>query len=338
MTKKIKRLDLWERQVIYLMRERGASIREIAIVVLRSVSTIDDELKRNCHWSPSVWRRMNSYEKAKYADDQAKRRCTAKRGERELLKSERIRHRVIELLVDEQASPLDISLRIAEEFPGESISARAIYNFIKKNRPDLKQYLRQRGKPRRQRVIQRRSRFKEGAPEKKRTDMRPESVERREEIGHYEADTIHSCKHGSGNAVLTIIERSSRKRFYFQIPNLEAATVLAVLLPFFRALPPAMRKSLTVDNGSEFSSLHELEEKLSGLKVYYCYPYQAWERGSVERSNGELRWYFPKGTDFASVSRKELAEIEAKINRRRMLCLQKHSAQQIFEQALAKAA
>jgi transposase, IS30 family len=337
MSKKIRRLDLWERQVLYLMREKGSSIREIAKTISRSVSTVNDELKRNRHWSPSVWRRMNGYEKAKYADDQAKKRRAAPRNERELLKSEKLRNRVIQLLVEEQAAPLDISLRIPEEFPGESISPRAIYNFIKKNRPDLKQYLRIRGKPRRQRVVQRRSRFKAGAPEKKRIDTRPESVETREEIGHYEADTVVSCKHGSGNAVLTIIERSSRKRFYFWIPNLEAATVLAVLLPFFRALPASMRKTLTVDNGSEFASLHQLEVKLGRFKVYHCYPYRAWERGSVERSNRELRWYFPKGTDFASVSRKELGDIEARINRRRMPCLQKKSAQQVFEQALAKA-
>ena len=248
MQNKIKRLDLWERQVIYVMRGQGASIRKISKVLRRSVSTISEELKRNRHWSPAVWRRLDAYEKAKYADEQAKKRRASPRRERELLKNKEIQDRVIQLLVDEQASPLDISLRISEEFPGKSISARAIYSFIKENRPDLKQYLRFRGKPRRQRVNNRRSRFKEGAPEKKRMDTRPESVETREEFGHYEADTIHSCKHGSGKAVLTIIERSSRRRFYFLIPNLEAETVLAVLLPFFRALPSKMRKSLTVDN------------------------------------------------------------------------------------------
>jgi IS30 family transposase len=84
-----------------------------------------------------------------------------------------------------------------------------------------------------------------------------------------------------------------------------------------------MRKTLTLDNGAEFaySRLIELERRYEGLKLYYCDPYAAWQKGSVENSNRDVRWYIPKGTNFDEVSKGFVAEVEGRLGRRPLKCL-----------------
>lgn len=332
--KKYKHFSHEERQCIYEMYGRGFSLREIGRKLGRGenvAGSINRELRRNKHPFPLMEKAMSAVERAWYGQQQAKKRRQVPR-KKEQLKTAEIRSKVIELLVNEQASPRDISSRLKEQ--ALKISWRAIYYFTKHDRKELQQYLRLHGKPRRQRVVHRRSRFKEGLPAKKIINQRPWYIGHRIEFGHYEADTIHSCQGGSGYAILTIRELKSRKRFYCLMADLKAETTNAMLLGFFRMLPAHMRKSLTVDNGSEFEHLYKLEQMFAGFRVYYCHPYCAWERGSVENANGEFRWYYPKGIDFLNVPSLEIHATGAKINRRRMLCLDGKSAEQVFEHAL----
>jgi IS30 family transposase len=240
---------------------------------------------------------------------------------------------VIWLLVNEQSSPRDISYRIAEELPGERIAYTTIYNFTNSERTDLKAHLRLRGKARRQRVAHRRSRFREGAPPKTNIELRSAWVSERSEFGHYEADTIHSRKNGSGYAILSVRELKSRKRWYSLLADLKAETTLAALQGFFRLLPEHMRRTLTVDNGPENEHLSKLEKVFPGFKVYFCDPYCAWQRGAIENANGEFRWYYPKGTDFQDVPVEEIWKVQDKLNRRRMRCLGGKSSETVFEQA-----
>jgi IS30 family transposase len=95
-----------------------------------------------------------------------------------------------------------------------------------------------------------------------------------------------------------------------------------------------MRRTLTVDNGPENKGLHQLEQIYPGFNVYYCDPYCAMQRGSVEQSNGEFRWYYPKGTDFKNVSPQEIWEVQDKLNRRCMDCLDGKTADEVFQHAL----
>jgi len=89
-----------------------------------------------------------------------------------------------------------------------------------------------------------------------------------------------------------------------RIPDKKAATMNAQTIRAFTKLPRVMRQTLTVDNGSEFSQFKELEKK-ARLTVYFADPYAAWQRGTNENTNGLLRHYFPKGTDFRTISEKE---------------------------------
>jgi transposase, IS30 family len=322
---------------ILQMRDKELGFREIGRRLGRGENaggSVKRFLDRNKHTFPGVWRELDVYERARYMYERARAKAKIPRKKGKLASNPELRARVIELLVEEQAGPRDISFRIAEE-RGEHIAYSTIYDYTKHDRTDLRQYLRLRGKPRKQRVLRKGSRFKKGAPAKTNIDQRPSWVWDRTEFGHYEVDTIHSCQNGSGFAILTLRELKSRWRRFFLLPDLKAETTLAVLQGFFRTLPPHMRRTLTADNGPENEYLHRLESVFPCFKVYYCDPYCAWQRGSVENANGEFRWYFPKGTDFKNVSSKEIWQVEDKLNRRHMLCLEGKSSANVFQHALA---
>lgn len=305
--RKRSKLKIYEYQEAFQKYyDDGWKQRRIARYLGRKPSTISRLLRRDVHPCPGIWREMTSFEKAMYAWDKARRR--AKQSRRRLrLKSERVRKLVTYVLVKWHWSPEAIADFLTRH--GLKISAKAIYNFIKKERAYLTRYLRLRGKIRRQRVANRRGVFKTGVPEKKSIHQRPELLEQ----GHWEIDTILSKRGGSGG-VLTLREMRSKDLSFFLLPDLTSASVMRVLFPFFQKLPARLKKTLTSDNGSEFAELYKLEKVFTDFSVYYCDPYAAWQRGSVENGNGELRWYFPKKTDFSVVSEAELRKAQYKIN------------------------
>ena len=320
------------------MRREKDSFRKVAKKLGRgenAAGSIKRFLDRNRHPFPALWKDLDIYEQARWIYERAVARRKIPRKNTKLASNPELKEKVIYYLVEEQASPRDIAYRIEEDLPGQSIAYTTIYNFTKNDRTDLKEHLRQRGKARKQRVKRKGSRFKREKPSKRNISERPPWVEDRSEFGHFEADTIHSCKNGSGYATLSVRELKSRYRWYFIIPNLEAETTLAVLRGFFRQLPEHMRRSLTIDNGSENEHLHRLEGIFPGVKIYYCDPYCAFQRGSIENTNGEYRWYFPKGIDFKDVAYKQVIAVQDKLNRRRMICLNGKSAEMVFQEALA---
>ncbi len=322
---------------ILQMREKGIAFRKIGNLLGRGEnadSSIRRFLKRNAHPFPGVWKKLDVYERARFMYERALSRRRIPRKKSKLSSNPALKKKVIELLEDEDASPRDISYRIPDELPGERIAYTTIYHFTKHERPDLRRHHRLRGKERKQRLKPARKHIKRGAPEKTPIRQRPSRVAERTECGHYEADTILSPKKSSGAAILTLRELKSRERWFFRLMNLKAATTLAILQGFFRMLPPHMRRSLTIDNGSENEHLYKLETVFPGFKVYYCDPYCAWQRGSVEQANQEFRWYYPKGTDFGNVSSQDVRIVQEKLNRRRMVCLQGKSSRMVFEEAL----
>jgi len=325
--KKRSKLKRYEYQEIYKKYYDDAwKIRQIARYIGRDPSTISRVLRRDIHPCPGVWRRMGTYEKAMYAWEKTiQRRSQSRRRTR--LKNERIRNIVVYILKRWHWSPENISGFLDRH--RVSISAKAIYNFIKKERQWLSEYLRLRGKQRRQRVVRRRSYFRQGVPERKSIHARPQLTGE----GHWEIDTVVSKRGGRGG-VLSLRELTTKQSLFFLIPDLQASTVIRVVLPVFQKLPRNMRQTLTSDNGSEFAELYKLEKVLDGFSVYYCDPYKAWQRGSVENTNGELRWFFPKKTDFSLVSEKKLREAEIKINWKPRPSIGGISASKFFKQLL----
>ena len=328
------KLSFEERQQLYVWNRKGLSKRAIALGLKRCPSTIVRELRRNQTPSPRQWKKMSPLEQARYAQQKAEKRQRDIRC-RQRLKTAELRQHVMLKLVDEQWSPEQIAETIGEHLPGLRISAKSIYNFTRYERRELVKYLRRRGKAYRQRVTHPRGRFRSPSPEKRSISKRSKEANDRLEYGHWEIDTVHSIKRSS-RAVLSLRERKSRQRVFFLLPNLKAESVIAVLRPFFRDLPKHMKKSLTADNGSEFApaELHKLEKLNKGFKVYYCHAYRACERGAVEHANGELRWYFPKGTDFAEVTIEHIKEVERKLNNRPMKLHGFKSSNVVYQKAV----
>lgn len=149
-------------------------------------------------------------------------------------------------------------------------------------------------------------------------EVRPEPINQRSEPGHWEMDLIIGKK-DTRPVLLTLTERYSRQEMIFKLPNRQAATIRKVFDRLERQLPDFKQrfKSITTDNGSEFLEYDKLIQSIRGgqrFEVYYCHSYAAWEKGTVERHNRMIRRWFPKGTDFGKVTKKEVAELQAWMN------------------------
>ena len=122
--------------------------------------------------------------------------------------------------------------------------------------------------------------------------------------------------------LLVLSERLSRKELIIKVQDHTAASVVRALDRLERKMgSPAFRatfKSITVDNGSEFADVEGMERscrrKGARTKVYYCHPYSSWERGTNENTNGLIRRWFPKGTDFSKVSVQEIQKVADWLN------------------------
>ena len=144
-------------------------------------------------------------------------------------------------------------------------------------------------------------------------DERPDSVELRKDVGHWEGDTIIGKNHKG--AIVTNVERKTGLLVASKIPNKTAQAVLDATKDDFKDLPNELCVSITYDNGKEFS-YHEMIEDQTGMTVYFARAYAPWERGTNENTNGLLRRFIPKGTDFETVSEEKLATYVELINNR----------------------
>lgn len=333
-TKKSKsymRLELHELQTIFEMKAVGKRIREIAKIVRRSGGTVSKALTKYCHPQLLTWVHMTALERAKHVFDEMQKNRWRSRQHGHI-RNYAMREHVIHKLSDDHWTPEQIAARVKESLPDQHICAKTIYNFTKQRGTELQQYLRERGKARRQRIAHRRGRFKQGAPAKRSIHERPAAIEERQELGHWEVDTIVT-KRGGGKGILSLRERTLRKRIFRLVPDLCAATTVGYLRAILNSLPPELRKSFTLDNGVEFSlsELIQLEIQYPELKLYYCDPYSSWQKGTVENGNRDFRYYYPKGTDFANLTAQDVRRVEEKINNWPLKCLGYQSASEAFD-------
>ena len=232
-------------------------------------------------------------------------------------------------------SPETISGRVKLDYSDDDkmrISPETIYRWIYRDSHDksnLHHHLRRRHKHRR-----RQKRYGSGRrfiPGRVSIDLRPPIVATRERFGDWEGDTMEGSK-GSGG-LATHVERKCRYLLAAKLTDKKAVTMTQQSTRYFRKIPRRLRQTLTLDNGKEFTQFKELERK-TGLKVYFADPYSAWQRGTNENTNGLLRQYFPKGTDFRTVSEKEVAIVVKKLNNRPRKCLNYQTPYEVYCQAL----
>lgn len=141
---------------------------------------------------------------------------------------------------------------------------------------------------------------------------RPKIVEKNKRCGDWESDLVVSVRGGSG-AAATFVERYSKYFRAVLLRNQTADEMVRAATEVFASLPEERRRTMTHDNGSEICKHEEITEKL-GIVVYCAEPYRSWQRGLNEHTNGLLRRFFPKGTNFGLISPEELAEAVEKIN------------------------
>ncbi|OGM90898.1 hypothetical protein A2755_01690 [Candidatus Wolfebacteria bacterium RIFCSPHIGHO2_01_FULL_48_22] len=165
---------------------------------------------------------------------------------------------------------------------------------------------------------------------KRRIDERPTIVEQRRRIGDWEGNTI--LGRDKRIRIATFVERRSGYLVAFLLPKMRARLLSSLALERFRRVPKKKRRTLTLDNGSEFADWERIEMQ-SGMKVYFAYPYHAWERGSNENTNGLLWQYFPKTLDFNLITAKELTQVVKLLNDRPRKRLKFKSPRQIFHES-----
>ena len=170
-------------------------------------------------------------------------------------------------------------------------------------------------------------------------EKRPEEVNTRQEPGHWEMDLVVSCR-GGHKCLMALTERVTRQEIMRLIPDKSAASVVRAMNTLERKygkMFPEVFKTITVDNGTEFSNCEGMETSIfkaggQRTKVYYCHPYCSSERGSNEKQNQMIRRKFPKGTNFDKVSPKEVKMVEDWLNRYPRKILGWYSSADLFNQ------
>lgn len=147
---------------------------------------------------------------------------------------------------------------------------------------------------------------------------RPEHIGQRSEYGHWEMDLVVGPK-DSSHVLLTLTERLSRQEIIRKLPDRQADTIRRAIDRLERETPDFHQKfrSITTDNGSEFMKYELLRRSIHGgirFDIWYCHSYAAWEKGTNENHNRMIRRFFPKGTDFSKVTRKQIRAVQDWMN------------------------
>lgn len=289
------------RSQIYALKSTGIALRKIGRIVGYDASAISREIKRN------TGGRGYRY---KQADAMAKERRTKASRTPKKLTPELVS--IIEDRLQEDWSPDQIAGRLKEQ-GRTSISHELIYQHIWKDKRTggtLYKHLRHHGKK-----YNKRSSGKAGRgciPNRVDIDERPAIVEVKSRIGDWEGDTIIGAKHQG--AIVSYVDRCSKFTVLKKIDRKTADLVAMATIEQFRQKSLPVR-TITYDNGKEFSDHGEISKALN-INCYFAKPYHSWERGLNEHTNGLVRQYLPKSTDFTQVSDQTVQGIAERLNHR----------------------
>lgn len=324
-------LTIEERACISKFKEMGLSLREMAKLLNRNVSTISRELKRNSYKTGinnSVARYVPTYANRKYKERRTKchRSIIATNASIEYIKTK------IEL----HWSPDQIINRSDDNKPANFPSVSTIYRWIHLGYiPKIKiEHLRRKGKFKR--PAETRGRFNLGKTIKK----RPKEVYKRNTFGHWEADTVvsgklNNCTLKSKYCFVSLAERKTRLYLVKWIPNRKEETVTNAIIELLKDFPKEAVKTITCDRGKEFAGWKRIEEEL-GTNMYFADPYCAWQKGTNENSNGLLREFYPKQMDLSKTNEKELQDVLNLLNNRPRKCINYKTPQELFNEYLCK--
>lgn len=306
-----------EREVISQMFEAGASKPAIAKRLGRHRTTISRELRRN--GACGIYFAVDAQQLAE------RRRCEARAKSRKLNRPENLAY--VQERLRQCWSPDQIAGRSRREFPENperTFSHQTIYNWLARDdhRRRWIVYLRHYRRKRR--------RTKSAGRVDRALAKRPAIVNERGRYGDWEGDTIvGSGRHGG--ALVSMVERKSGYLALLPVPSKHATNVRRAMCGRLQQLPPELRHTMTLDNGSEFAE-YELLESTLDMEVFFTDPHAPWQRGTDENTNGLARQFFPKGTDFNQVSRYKVARAENLLNDRPRKRLNYQTPSEVFLQ------
>ena len=328
-----QRLTAIEREDISRGLAQGEDMTGIATRLGRAASTITREVQRN--------QGLSGY-RAFSAGRRAQERATARRGGQRRLGLELRLQAYVLAGLQKHWSPREIVKRLAKEYPTDRtmrISHEAIYQYLYvlprgALKATLLKGLRQERKHRRP------QHGRKGTPDETRgkiTDMlsieeRPAEVADRAVPGHWEGDLLMGKY--KRTALGTLVERTTRYTILVPLHAKDAVSVRQAYADAFRALPRTLAKTLTYDQGKEMSD-HQRFTVDTGMQVYFAHPGSPWERGTNENTNGLLRQYFPKGTDFSTLSTRAIKRVERELNDRPRAVLDFLKPDEVFHQLVA---
>lgn len=310
---KTNELDFEEREEISRLLALGFSFADIGRIIGRDKGTICREVGR-AGMTRETYRAGKAHKHA--------RRQKRKQGRKSKMEQYPKLKRYVLAKLRKQWSPMQIANTLETDYAGDmtmQISHETIYAYVYVlPRGSLKKELL---KCLRQERKYRQKRSRKGKPEEKRgkiADMisieeRPSEVADRTVPGHWEGDLILGKYKRS--AVGTLVERTTRTVILVPLKNKDATSVRKAYAKEMKNLPKQMKRSLTYDQGKEMSE-HKQFTVDTNIQVYFAHPGSPWERGTNENTNGLIRQYFPKGTDFSKVTRREIKKVQQLLNTR----------------------
>lgn len=293
--KTYRQLTQEQRYQIYALKKTKHSLSEIAAVIGTHKSTVSRELNRN--------RGQRGYRPQQAQELAVERRSKA------VPRITRAVWSTVERLLKQEWSPEQISGRLRKE-QSIRISHEWIYQHIledKRSGGDLYKHLRcQKQRRKRYGSYDRRGKL----PNCRSIEERPVLVQARKRLGDWEVDTLLGKQ--QKQAMLTLTERKSRFTLLGKVSRRTAAAVRQRLCQLFLPIQNKVH-TLTSDHGKEFAE-HQIIAQTLQLKFYFAHPYAAWERGTNENTNGLLRQYFPKKSDFQTLSNKKIEHAMTRLN------------------------
>ena len=324
-----KHFTLEERKYLQQLLSEGLSFRKIASILERSPSSVSREIKRNrAKYKP----RRNPDNKYWYNHWRAQNLYIRRRREhaRAALNPGTAEWDYIVYGLEKYWSPAAIAGRWHMEFPDRKpLCVSTIYRYIRLGKfpkISVKSHLRRRGK----RMASSSSNYNTIHPDHIIPEW-PEVIRNRMRIGDWEGDTVYG---GIGKGLLvTLVDRKSRYLKMGLLKSRNAAETRNVIKHLLSGLTV---ESISLDNGSEFSEFRELEQDLSTL-IYFAEPHKPWQRGTNENTNDIIRFFYPKGFDFRTITNEDVQYVEDLINNRPKECLNWKTPAEVFFESVALA-
>lgn len=340
-----KTLSYTQRLQIECLFKRRTSIRDIANHIGVHISTVYRELKRGEY---SRRNKVNEYvgfhyaDKKAYSPDIAQQKCelnkTVRGGQLKIGKNRQLAEYIQKRILIDRISPLAIAGELKRKNLFDiTLCAATLYSYIRKDvffgvsMSDL-------SKPRKHKQHIKRAKR---APRGLSIEQRPQHIVQRAEFGNWEMDCVCGP---TKSCLLVLTERKTRKEIAYLMPNQTSDSVVRCLNKleyrfgkYFRKL----FKTITVDNGSEFSDVNGLQHSIYGgqrTTVYYCHPYRSSERGTNERINREIRRKLPKGTNFSKYKQCDIDDVIAWVNDYPRQVLEFITSQEAFDEELQQLA